>query len=179
MLKYLLFFLMIPAAYSNDVAFEYASQKTGVSPLLIKAICFAESNHKVKAYNHGDGNTDNHAFGMCQVLYKTAVWLGMPKQESCKKSFKKGGLAKTYANCKLFGPKTNALYAAKYIKWQLNRYGNSWISAIAAYNTGSLKTCKSGKVFDRKGNLLYNCEKGGLLNQKYVDRVLDFMLELE
>lgn len=171
-------------------SFEKAAKQVGVPALLLEAICAAESNQRPEAFNFQDGHSTNHAFGMCQVLYETALELGSPKDENClrdfrtKKQQKKAGIEnpivieRNYKTCKLFGPFTNALYAAKYLARKLKLYDNSWISAIASYNTGILKTCTTGKVHDSKGNLLYTCKKGGLLNQRYVDRVMDYMAKI-
>lgn len=167
-----------------------AAEEVGIPPALLWAVCYSESGLKAAAYVHNDGLQDNSAFGVCQVLYHTAVELGMKPDLKCLKDFRtfdeklSGGslpeddktLERSYKTCKLFGPYTNAYYAAKYLKKQIDRYNGSEISGIAAYNTGSLKVCKTGKVYratDRK--VLYKCQKGGLLNQKYVDRVLKGM----
>ena len=156
-------------------SFAKAAGRVGVPIALLKAICWAESNHRVKAFVFSDGGKNNHAIGMCQVTYATARELGL-RDTRCKEDFRKRKSERSYANCKLFGPYTNAYYAALYLKSRLDKYGDSWISATAAYNTGSLKTCKTGKVYRRSDRkVLYKCEKGGLLNQVYVDRVLNVL----
>jgi soluble lytic murein transglycosylase-like protein len=115
--------------------------------------------------------------------------MGMPENEDCLKDFrskktilqKKGfipehyvELERDFTTCPLFGPATNAKYAARYLARQIKRYNGSKISGIAAYNTGSLRVCTTGRVLRAKDKtFLYSCQKGGLLNQKYVDRVLD------
>jgi hypothetical protein len=40
----------------------------------------------------------------------------------------------------------NAFYAAKYLKYQLNRYDNDWHKAIDAYNKGRVVSTKSKYV---------------------------------
>lgn len=156
-----------------EKSIKKAANKNKVPPSLLRAICSAESNLDPHAYRFGDGGEKNSAIGMCQILYNTARDYGF-NDKRCAKSFKGlDKMSKIYKTCKLFGPYTNAYYAAKYLKFQLDRYDNSWISAIAAYNTGSLRICETGKVKSSStGEILYKCEKGGLLNQKYVDRVL-------
>lgn len=188
MIKYLhtiLIILLTSTAYAGDdsvseayidEAFQTISTEVGVPPSLLRAICWSESKHDPEAFNHGDGAGNNHAFGICQVLHSTAREFGF-RDDNCYKSFDiLPGPVKTsrkYKDCKLFGVKTNITYAAKYLKSKLDKYDNSWISAIAAYNTGILRTCKTGKVLRVKDrSVLYTCKRGGILNQKYVDGVI-------
>lgn len=168
-----------------DKSIKKAAKKVGVPYKLLDAVCYAESRHTPNAYVFSDGGTiTNHAFGMCQVLYNTAGEYGFV-DDRCAGDFRYRKFQRNYKNCKLFGPYTNAYYAAKYLKKQLKRYNGSWINAIAAYNSGSVRICKTGWVYrnykDAKGKWrktkLYKCEKGGLLNQRYVDRVLHAFLE--
>lgn len=189
-MKLLFIVLMLTSSTASAISRKYieeginkASVKTGVPAILIKAICHAESKLKPSAYNHADGGGNAHALGMCQVLYRTAREHGL-KDDKCLGDFR--DTPKKYSECKLFGPHTNALYAAKYIKWQLDRYDGSWINAIAAYNSGSVKTCPSKGFFyvyvwDKKlkGLKQYKkeCTPGGLLNQYYVDRVMDYIIK--
>jgi len=56
----------------------------------------------------------------------------------------------------------NIEYGARYLKYQYERYGN-WDEAIAAYNYGSARRNK----------------KGRLLNQSYVDRVDRYMVHFK
>lgn len=178
----------------NPMAYEIvtlAAEKAEVPAKLLYAICWAESHLKQDAYAHNDGLADNHAFGACQILYKTAIEMGMKKDPKCERDFRTakqltaaginlpeghGPLDRTEKTCKLFSVYNSAYYAGKYLKKKLEQYDNSWISAIAAYNTGSLKICKTGFVYRAKDQkVLYTCQKGGLLNQKYVDKILGFI----
>jgi len=168
-----------------DNAIIKAATEVGVPSKILDAICYAESEHNPYGYAFSDGGSvTNHAIGLCQVLYKTAVDYGF-KDTRCKEDYRFRKEERIQENCKLFDPYVNALYAAKYLKYQLKRYGNSWINSIAAYNSGSVKICKTGWVYSyRKEDSgewnktkLYKCEKGGLLNQRYVDRVLHAFLE--
>lgn len=153
-----------------------AAKEVGVPPDLLSAICYAESHHKVKAYVHADGTGDNHAFGVCQVLLETAEQFGF-RDERCRDDFTDNKERRTYSNCKLFGPYTNAFYAAKYLKYQLDRYNNSWIYAVASYNTGSLKMCRTGWIHNAHGKKMYRCKQGGIINQVYIDRVMHALEE--
>lgn len=120
--------------------FFTAAAKAKVSPFLLMAVCYVESGHKnvINRYDNG-----SPSFGVCQVKKGTAEMVGV-----------KGDL---------MNPKLNALAAAKYLRLQLDRYGNER-HAIAAYNSGSLIIDKDGKI----------------KNKKYVDKVLkhkDFFLK--
>lgn len=168
-----------------DEVFARVSKEEKIPEKLLRAVCWSESKFNPEAYNHGDGTGMNHAFGICQVLYKTATEFGF-KDANCERSFldvedEDGSLKKTsrsYKDCKLFGVYTNVVYGAKFLKSRLQMYDDSWISAIAAYNTGSVKICKTGKVYRAKDHtLLWKCKKGGILNQKYVDDVLQALQE--
>lgn len=170
------------SAVAEEISKEYiresilkAAKDTDVPAPLLFSVCYAESNHRPDAYVHGDGTGNNHAFGICQVLYKTALGLGMLPDDRCLGDFR-GNVERSHKTCRLFGPYTNAYYAALYLKQKLDQYNYSWISAIAAYNTGTLRTCKTGVVTRAKDKkVIAKCQIGGLLNQKYVDRVLGYM----
>lgn len=152
-------------------AFDKAAKKVGVPVRLLRAICWAESDHDPISYEYNDGNSGNSAFGICQVLQRTAEDFGI-KDARCSADFTLES-TRTYKNCKLFGLYTNILIAARYLKSKLDKYDGSWSSAIAAYNTGTIRICRKGKVYRAKDrSILYTCKKGHLLNQKYVDRVL-------
>lgn len=164
-----------------DAIFARVSLEVGVPEKLLRAICWSETKFNPEAYNDGDGKGMNHAFGVCQVLLDTASELGF-KDSNCRRSFLdkideySGVITKVsrkYKDCKLFGLYTNILYAAKYLKVKLVQYDNSWVSAIAAYNAGSVRMCKTGKVHRLKdGSVLGHCRRGHLLNESYVDSVL-------
>jgi soluble lytic murein transglycosylase-like protein len=58
--------------------------------------------------------------GVCQIKYFTAVTMGFhgkPKE--------------------LNDPKINAKYAALYLRYQEERYGDDWVQLTSAYNSGS------------------------------------------
>ena len=167
----------LAADVDYNSTFKEVAEIEKVPELLLKSICYAESKLDILAFNYGDQSDQNHAFGICQVLYETAADLGL-KDSNCTKDFR--FISRSYKDCKLFGIKTNITYAARYLKQQMLKYNDSWISSIAAYNSGSLRTCNTGVVKRRyDGKILYRCEIGGLLNQRYVDRVLYFMEQLK
>lgn len=191
-------FLNSQIANAEEVSKKYvlesirkAALEVGIEPALLWSVCYSESALKSDAYVHNDGLKNNSAFGICQVLYTTALDMGMKKDSGCNNDFRNeqelidsgmmfitiyNPVKRDYKNCKLFGAYTNAFYAAKYLKKQIDAHNGSWISGIAAYNTGTLKICKTGRVHRASDNkVLYSCQKNGLLNQRYVDRVLDGM----
>lgn len=154
-------------------AFERAAKKVGISPALLRAVCWGESHHDTQAFVKSDGGEKNHAIGICQVTYNTATDYGF-KDERCRQDFTNRKSERSYANCGLFGPYTNAYYAALYLKSRLDKYDNDWIHAISAYNTGSLKYCKTGKVYSaHTRKFLYECKEGELLNWTHVKRVIE------
>lgn len=123
--------LLLPLLYSPVVsAFDYSKEDVqisiavaafleGLDQKALSALCFVESSHNPKALNPDDGSTPS--IGLCQVKYKTAKWLGFtgnPKD--------------------LYDPFLNAVYAARYLRYQLDRYGDME-RAFAAYNAGRSK----------------------------------------
>lgn len=112
--------------------FTMNTQNFELPPNLLHALCYVESSHNVSAVHVQDGKTDS--YGVCQVKYETAVWLGFkgtPKQ--------------------LMLPSTNVYYAAKYLSYNLKRYNGDTVKAVIAYNRGNAKglttTNYSDKVF--------------------------------
>lgn len=97
-----------------------AAKAVGVSGSLLLAICTQESNLK-NTIVYYDGTS--HSYGICMVKHGTAKMLGFKGSSS-----------------DLMVPKTNALWAAKYLKYQASRYGHkNWCKITAAYNAGSYK----------------------------------------
>lgn len=104
---------------------------------LLSALCFVESSHRPAAVNQDDRGSAS--IGLCQIKLETARLVG----------FK--GTAKQLQT----DPKVNAMYAAKYLKKQLNRYSGDVRKAVAAYNAGT--------YFPRRDGLA--------MNQSYVNKV--------
>ncbi len=122
--------MSILAAY-----FIVASQTFSLPTGLLSSICWVESHHNAAAVNHHDGGSASQ--GACQVKLATARRLGFT------------GTAK-----QLMEVPNNTYYAAKYLRFQLDRYGDT-MQAVAAYNSGSYNS--DGKGYPR--------------NQKYVHKV--------
>lgn len=111
-----------------------AAAKVKISGALLLAICTYETNlTNITVYHDGD----SPSYGICQVKYETAQMIG----------FK--GKAEDLVN-----PKTNAKWAAKYVKYQTRRYGkDDWCRLTAAFNAGSY--IESKKVPGKPINLKY------------------------
>ena len=155
-----------------EAAIRKAARKHSVPEDWLVSICKVESLLDSQAYNFTDGSgRSDHAFGACQVLNSTAKWAGY-NDAGCKRDFRKRSKRPRNAkNCTLFDPRVNADVAAKVLKLHMKRYKHL-PHAIASYNSGSVKYCgKSGWVYGSKGQRLYSCKPGGLLNQKYVNKV--------
>jgi soluble lytic murein transglycosylase-like protein len=111
------------------IFFNVATMQNGLPANLLESLCYVESTHNVAAVHIDDGNSSS--LGICQVKLETARWLG----------FK--GTAK-----ELMEPKTNIDYAAKYLKYQINRYGKV-NKAIIAYNRGNANGLTTSKYQDK------------------------------
>ncbi len=164
---------IISASYI-DGALKQAAIKADVPYELLRAICQTESNLKHDAFVFNDGGSGNHSYGMCQVLHFTAKNY-IDVEAGCAQDFRDPSLARSPKACSLFGPKTNALVAAQYLKAQIDRYKGDLVKATAAYNAGSYLTCTKGKVKTSTGRALYTCVPGDVLNRHYINRVEDFM----
>jgi len=90
-----------------------------VSGALLLAVCQHESNNFRLNYSQYDSGSPS--YGVCQVKEATARMVGF-----------KGKVAE------LMKPKINVYYAAKYLSYQQDRYGqHNWVKIAAAYNAGS------------------------------------------
>ena len=100
--------------------FISASMQFNLPPGLLSSLCFVESRHDVTAIHVDDGGTDS--IGVCQIKLKTSQWLGFDGNEE-----------------DLLEPKTNILYAAAYIRYNMDRYDGQVERAVVAYNKGNAK----------------------------------------
>lgn len=142
------------------------ANKEGVPAPLLAAICFTESAHRPHATNLDDNGSSS--IGLCQVKYATAQMLGY-----------------TGTVEGLYDGKVNAKWAARYIKYQLDRYPGEWNDAVAAYNAGSVRKCNPEKKYFivtayKKDGSTYKkkkvCVEGEHINQVYIDTVLSNVL---
>ena len=97
---------------------------------LLLTTCYGESNLKTKGVTHLDGNTVSHS--ICQVKLETAQFLDRYYKHKNKATPES-----------LENPKINAFYAAKMLKYQLDRYDDNWKLAVDAYNKGTAVSEKS------------------------------------
>lgn len=112
-----------------------AAKAAGVSGALLLAICNHESAGFTK--NHSNYDRGSPSYGSCQIKFSTAQQLGFKGSPNL-----------------LDQPKINAHYAAKYLKYQQDHYGDrDWLLLTAAYNAGSYKP--SLKVRGCPKNLQY------------------------
>lgn len=112
--------------------FIAASAHFNLPPGLLASVCFVETRHIASVVHYDDGGSNS--IGICQIKYKTARWLGFKGTEE-----------------DLLDPATNIYYAAAYLHYQQNKYGNS-VQAVIAYNYGHAKnlttTAYQRKVFE-------------------------------
>lgn len=110
--------------------FTSATNEFDLPPNLLSSICYIESTHNAGAihYNDGDGNS----VGICQIKFKTAKWLGYKGTEKL-----------------LLDPKVNIHYSAKYLRYQLNRYGGNIVKAVSAYNKGNAKKLTNTTYYNK------------------------------
>lgn len=111
-----------------------AAKSVGVSGTLLLAICSHESSgfkFNYAAHDHG-----SPSYGVCQVKLNSAVQMGFKGNPEDLKN-----------------TKTNSLYAAKYLKYEQDRYGDDWVKLASAYNAGSYN--ESHSVYGCPRNLKY------------------------
>jgi soluble lytic murein transglycosylase-like protein len=93
------------------------SQAHRVPYRLLYGICKQESMLNPRAFNKYDGGTPSR--GLCQLKVATARAMGF-----------------TGTPRELFNLGVNTHYAAKLLKYQMDRYHGDWIAAVSAYNAG-------------------------------------------
>ena len=96
-----------------------AAKVAKVSGILLLAICSHESNGFTMNYSPNDKGSPS--YGVCQIKESTAKMLGFRGKPQ-----------------DLNNSKTNARYAALYLKYEQTRYGEAdWCVLTASYNSGS------------------------------------------
>lgn len=117
---------------SLSVLFILVSAQQGLPADLLSSLCLVESQHNVNAVHQHDGH--GNSVGACQIKLNTAKGLGFKGTEK-----------------DLLKPENNLLYAAKYLKHQIQRYNGDVARGVIAYNQGSARTATktkySSKVF--------------------------------
>jgi hypothetical protein len=119
--------------FENEETFDsliwQAAKTYSLDPLLIKAVIAQESGYNPSAYR-AEPQIGDASRGLMQVLYKTAVWLGMRGDPD-----------------QLFDAATCITYGSKYLDYQWRRYASSSSrldDTIAAYNAGTAKRTADG-----------------------------------
>lgn len=126
-----------------------AAKKIGMSGSLLLAICTHESGLKNVLVPHDGGSP---SYGICQIKYETAKMVGFTGQAK-----------------ELMDPKTNAKWAAAYLKYQKERYDGNWMKSAAAYNSGTYNESK--KIPGCPRNLKYIRRVQKNLDEKLQDRL--------
>jgi soluble lytic murein transglycosylase-like protein len=111
-----------------------AAKAAKVSAILLAAVCAHESRDFTLDYAMYDNGSPSYS--VCQVKEDTARMLG----------FKGNAM-------KLRNPYVGIKYAALYLAYQQQRYGDDWVKLTAAYNSGSYNP--SNKVKGCPRNLKY------------------------
>lgn len=112
-----------------SLLFASVTASYNLPPNLINAVCKVESDYHITVIHQDDGNSAS--LGLCQIQPGTAAQMGFPGSTEY-----------------LMGVGVNASVAAKYLRYQYNRYG-SWDKAVLAYNAGSY-IVKNGKPINYK-----------------------------
>lgn len=103
--------------------------KENIPPVLLQSICYVESGGNPNIINYHDGDGDS--YGLCQIKLTTARMYGF------------GGDFR-----QLLKPFVNLTYAARHIRYLMNKYQNV-DCAIAAYNYGTCKKNSRGQIWNR------------------------------
>lgn len=110
--------------------FAAATNTFDLPPGLLQAVCFVESGYNTSAIHHNDGDGDS--LGICQIKAKTATWLGYKGTQE-----------------ELMGAYVNIYYAAKYLKYNINRYHGDIARALVAYNKGNARGLTSSNYSNK------------------------------
>jgi len=104
---------------SNAVldALDAAADVQNIPRPVLRSLCWAESSFNPAPPLKDDGGSFSH--GLCQLKLRTARHMGFKGKSVL-----------------LRDPAINAQFAAKYLRYQLDRYNNDWVKAISAYNAG-------------------------------------------
>ena len=127
-----------------------AAKAAKVSAALLYAVCNHESNSFMYDYTLYDNGSPS--FSVCQIKEASARQLGF-----------------TGDAMELRNPYVGIKYAALYLAYEYNRYGNDWVKITSAYNAGSYV---EGKVKGCPRNLRYV----NLVKEK-LDKSLQYKLE--
>jgi soluble lytic murein transglycosylase-like protein len=109
---------------------ELAAQIVGIPAALLLSVCSVESNLR-DVTNHNDGGSES--WGACQTKYETARFLGFKgRPQDLRHRW------------------NSAYYAAKYLKYQLERYDGMVCDAISSFNMGTMSRFPAGHYRNRR-----------------------------
>jgi hypothetical protein len=142
-----------------------AAKSAGVPGALLLAICTSESKLINVMVPH-DGGTPS--YGICQIKRGSAIgYEGISTGPMQPSKIIKGTLEPKGKPQGLMIPYVNAMYAAKYLQYQLNRYNGNPCMAVAASNAGSY--LPSSRTPGKPKNYTYVKGVTLLLDDKYKD----------
>lgn len=138
-MRYLILILITVNAHAIDFSAKnlevvksiiVAADQVKVPRELLLALCWSESSFRTNLPVKLDGKTPS--YGICQVKLETAQYVDRIFKNKSKATVKR-----------LLNYTTNPIYAAQYLKYQLNRYKGDWHKAVDAYNKGHAVSIKS------------------------------------
>lgn len=106
-----------------DHAFIEAAEAAQIDVNWLRAMCWAESNHRIPKLKAIDGVAIMPSYGICQIQYQTAQRFGFT------------GTAKELR----LNNHINTHYAAKVLKYWLDKAKGNYRLAVSAYNRGHFK----------------------------------------
>lgn len=111
------------------------SKIIGIHASLLLAICTQETGLKNIFIENDKGSP---TIGICGVKQATANLMGFSGTEK-----------------ELMNTKTNIYYAAKYLRYQLDRYNGDYCKAVASYNSGSFIESQKKPGFPKNLKYVY------------------------
>jgi soluble lytic murein transglycosylase-like protein len=112
-----------------------AAKAAHISVAVLYAVCAHESNDFMYDYTMYDNGSPSYS--VCQLKKDTALLLGWDGKDEME----------------LRNPYVGIKYAAKYLRYQLDRYNGDYCKAVAAYNSGSFIESKKNPGYPK--NLKY------------------------
>ncbi len=153
-----------------DALIEEKEARYAIPHKLLKALIFAESGFDSKAHRY-EKHIDDVSYGLCQILYKTAVGEGFKGKPN-----------------DLYDPATNLEYGAKYLSGRLNVWKNEeGIEKIkfglGSYNAGignilkAQRLCVARKLPDNLWQSIVEVlpsvtKEASSITIRYVDKIL-------
>jgi soluble lytic murein transglycosylase-like protein len=148
--------LRYPVAYSSFVAKE--AVRNELPDELLLAVIREESSFDCFAISRAG------ALGLMQLMPGTGSWIGRKIRQ------------RNLETDDLLAPEFNIAAGAWYLRYLLNRSGNSVVAALASYNGGETRLSGWRKSFDPAGQPILAIEMiGPRETRRYVKRVLDSM----